>query len=67
MNPQTTPKEGKMNTNRAQAQKLDSVMTFYVILMVVLSAIAFGTFVMIHDVIPAVQDLVAQVQGAKAP
>jgi hypothetical protein len=42
-----------MNTNRAQAQKLDSVGTFYVILLVVLAAIAVGTYFAVTEIIPA--------------
>jgi hypothetical protein len=45
-----------MNTNRPQAQKLDSVGTFYVILLVVLAAIAVGTYVALTEIIPAVHN-----------
>jgi hypothetical protein len=43
-----------MNT-RANAQKHDSVMTFVVMMLMVLSALAFITFLTVHDFIPAVQ------------
>lgn len=53
-----------MNPNRTKAQKMDSVMTFVVVL-IVLGALALGAFYTLTTVIPAFNDFLAQLQGIK--
>ena len=51
-----------MNTHRPQAQKLESVGTFYVILLVLVAALAVISYVAVTEIIPAVHNFLDTLQ-----